>query len=249
MEKMFEKCFEICSEKAKSFIFGVALLILFCFSILPSLATEYYLETQIKSQIAHELSQKGFDSFEISLSNVPIFSNAENFNVKVMPSSSGFVQSGEYRTVKLLNKKSNAVCKMFGVCVKIKAYKNVFVANKLIAKGAFLSSSNCSLKKINITNMQNNQLEARDFSSNLIANKVFRKDEVIDRRFVSKREDVVKNDSVVVEFLNKNGMKITVDAISLSNGNVGDFVSCKNKIYNKVYTGKVVGKNRVVVEI
>ena len=42
---------------------------------------------------------------------------------------------------------------------------------------------------------------------------------------------------------------ISVDAIALTNGNIGDLVNVKNSVYNKIYTGKVVSKNRVQIEI
>ena len=42
---------------------------------------------------------------------------------------------------------------------------------------------------------------------------------------------------------------ITIDGTALADGMTGDYVNVENKNYKRVYTGKVIGENRVLVSI
>ena len=42
---------------------------------------------------------------------------------------------------------------------------------------------------------------------------------------------------------------ITIDGTAMSDGMLGDYINVENKNYKKVYNGKIIGENRVLVNI
>ena len=78
---------------------------------------------------------------------------------------------------------------------------------------------------------------------------MFREGEMIDKRFVKVKPDVVLNSEVRVFFVSNDAVMITIDATAMSDGLLGEYIKVSNKKYNKTYTGKVIGENRVLVQI
>ena len=70
--------------------------------------------------------------------------------------------------------------------------------------------------------------------------------EIIDKRFLAARPDVERNQEIVALF-KSSGVTISITAISQSEGNVGDYVMLKSPKYQRVYRGKVIAPNRVLV--
>ena len=81
------------------------------------------------------------------------------------------------------------------------------------------------------------------------AKKAFQKGEVIDKRFVKMKPDVIRNGEVRIFFVSNGAVMITIDGTALADGMTGDYINVENKNYKKVYTGKVIGENRVLVNI
>ena len=42
---------------------------------------------------------------------------------------------------------------------------------------------------------------------------------------------------------------VSVDGTAMSDGMCGDYIDVENKNYKKIYNGKVIGENKVLVEI
>ena len=59
----------------------------------------------------------------------------------------------------------------------------------------------------------------------------------------------MRDTPVTMYFKSKEDLSIAVDGIAISDGNIGDTISVKNKKYNRVYSGKVVGANKVLIII
>ena len=81
------------------------------------------------------------------------------------------------------------------------------------------------------------------------AKKAFQKGEVIDKRFVKMRPDVERNNDVRIFFVSNGAVMITIDGTAMADGMTGDYVNVENRNYKKVYKGKVIGENRVLVNI
>ena len=73
--------------------------------------------------------------------------------------------------------------------------------------------------------------------------------EILDKRFIKVKPDVVRNTEVRVFFSSNDSLMVTIDAVALEDGLVGEWVNVENKNYKKVYKGKIIGENRVLVTI
>lgn len=207
------------------------------------------IEKQIIMTVTNELKLKGYEDVNVSVLNMPIlslYSKNGVYKVVVSKGNNGLNQR-EFRQVRIL--KNGMPVKTFGVPLEIKAYKYVLCANDTITKESPISYNNVYVKRVNVSKFQDNVLDKKSLNGEIIANKMFRRDEILDKRFVKYKPDISKNDKIEVIFKNSNGLFISIDAIALTNGNIGDLVNVKNSVYNKIYTGKVVSKNRVQIEI
>lgn len=142
----------------------------------------------------------------------------------------------------------NQMVKSFNAPVVIKAYEDVLVASGFINIGQPINSNVATVKRIEISNILNYPLRADALGKDMMAKKAFREGEIIDKRFVKLRPEVVRNAVVAVTF-KTNNLTVTIDATALSDGVIGESICLMNKNYNKVYTGKVIGENKVLVEI
>lgn len=138
--------------------------------------------------------------------------------------------------------------KTFNAPVTVKAYEDVLVSSGFINIGQPINSNNTEIKRIEISNVLSYPLRADALGKEMMAKKAFREGEVLDKRFVKLRPDVVRNAIVTVTF-KVNNLNITIDARALSDGIIGESICLMSKEYNKVYTGKVIGENKVLVEI
>ena len=143
---------------------------------------------------------------------------------------------------------NNKFIKTFNAPVVVKAYENVLVASCFINIETPLTSENVIVKKLEISHTFGYQLKQESLNKEILAKKAFREGEMIDKRFVKLKPDVVRNANVNVVF-NTNNLSISTEATALSNGMVGDNICIMNKNYNKIYTGKIVGENKVLVKI
>lgn len=143
----------------------------------------------------------------------------------------------------------NDICvKTFNAPVVIKAYEDVLVATGFINIGQPITSNVVSAKRVEISNILDYPLRADALGKDMLAKKAFREGEVLDKRFVKLKPDVSRNAVVAVTF-KINNLTVTLDATALSDGVLGENICLMNKNYNKIYTGKVIGENKVLVEI
>lgn len=136
----------------------------------------------------------------------------------------------------------------FNAPVVVKAYEDVLVSSGFINIGQPLNKNNMTVKRIEISNVMSYPLRADAIGKEMLAKKAFREGEIIDKRFVKLMPDVVRNAIVSVTF-KTNNLTIVIDAKALSDGVIGERICLMSKTYNKVYTGKVIGENKVLVEI
>ena len=61
--------------------------------------------------------------------------------------------------------------------------------------------------------------------------------------------DIMRDAAVTLYFKTKTNLAVTLDGIAISEGNIGDTISVKNKRYNRIYNGKIIGENKVLVRI
>ena len=138
--------------------------------------------------------------------------------------------------------------KTFNAPILVKAYEDVLVASCFINIENPLNSDNVVVKKLEISNTLGYELKPESLNKEVLAKKAFREGEIIDKRFVKLKPDILRNAKVTAVF-NTNNLTISTEAAALANGMVGDNICIVSKNYNKVYTGKIIGENKVLVKI
>ncbi len=130
--------------------------------------------------------------------------------------------------------------------VEVKAYKNVLVASEAINRESAITAMNTVMQRKEVSNVLSNVITNGYLKKDVVSKKMYREGEIIDKRFLAARPDVARNQEIVALF-KSSGVTISITAISQSEGNVGDYVMLKSPKYQRVYRGKVIAPNRVLV--
>lgn len=144
---------------------------------------------------------------------------------------------------------NNAFIKTLNLPTQTTIYKEVLVASDTINREQAISKENVIVKKIDVSQKADYVLCSNILNKEMSAKKNFQKGEIIDKRFVNIHPDVARNKDVRIYFASNDTVMVTIDGTALADGMTGDYVNVENKKYNKVYTGKVIGENRVLVNI
>ena len=144
---------------------------------------------------------------------------------------------------------NGAFIKTLNLPVQTNIYKEVLVANDFINREQALTKDNLSVKKMDVSMKMDYVLSAKTLEKEMTSKKAFQKGEIIDRRFVKMRPDVVRNGEVRIFFVSNDTVMVSVDGTAMNDGMCGDYIDVENKNYKKVYNGKVIGENKVMVNI
>lgn len=128
-------------------------------------------------------------------------------------------------------------------------YKDVLVANDFIDREQAITRDCTTLKRVDVALKADYVLDENMLNKEITTKKVFQKGEIIDKRFVKIRPDIVRNADVRVFFVSNGAVMVTIDGKAMADGMLGDYINVENKNYKKVYNGKVIGENRVLVNI
>lgn len=143
---------------------------------------------------------------------------------------------------------NNKPYRTFNTPVEIKAYKSAMVASEFIDRDRVLNPNCVVCKKVEVSDKIEYTLTSDLLNREIITKKPFKEGEVIDKRFVKLKPDVQRN-SEVTAFFNKDNLQISIDAIALSDGMKGDYIGVENRNFKKTYTGKIIGENKVLIEM
>ena len=143
---------------------------------------------------------------------------------------------------------NNKPFRTFNAPVEVKAYKVALVATDFIDRDRVLNSNCVVCKKVEISDKMGYTLTSDLLNKEIITKKPFKEGEVIDKRFVKLKPDVQRN-SEVTAFFSKENLQISIDAVALSDGMTGDYIGVENRNFRKTYTGKIIGENKVLIEI
>ncbi len=128
-------------------------------------------------------------------------------------------------------------------------YRDVLVASEQIDREQTLTKDCTEVKKVDVSMRANYVLDGSMLDKEITTKKIFQKGEIIDKRFVKMKPDVARNSDVRVFFVSNNSVMITIDGTAMQDGMLGDYINVENKNYKKVYNGKIIGENRVLVSI
>lgn len=128
-------------------------------------------------------------------------------------------------------------------------YKDVLVASEQINREQTLTKDCTEVKRVDVSIRADYVLDGSMLEKEITTKKIFQKGEIIDKRFVKMKPDVARNSDVRVFFVSNGAVMISIDGTAMSDGMLGDFINVENKNYKKVYKGKIIGENRVLVNI
>ena len=144
---------------------------------------------------------------------------------------------------------NNAFVRTLNLPAQTSVYKEVLVAADFINREQSITREATLVQRIDVSQKIDYVLSEKILSKEMSAKKAFQKGEVIDKRFVKMKPDVARNGEVRIFFVSNGAVMITIDGTALADGMTGDYINVENKNYKKVYTGKVIGENRVLVNI
>lgn len=144
---------------------------------------------------------------------------------------------------------NNAFVKTLNLPAQTSVFKEVLVASDYINREQAINKETTTVKKIDVSLRADYVLTESVLDKEMSAKKAFQKGEVIDKRFVKMRPDVERNNDVRIFFVSNGAVMITIDGTAMADGMTGDYVNVENRNYKKVYKGKVIGENRVLVNI
>lgn len=144
---------------------------------------------------------------------------------------------------------NNAFVRSLNLPVQTKVYKEVLVARDFIDREQSITKDCAVVQKVDVSMKLDYVLEERMLSKEISTKKAFQKGEIIDKRFVKMRPDVARNSDVRIFFVSNGSVMISIDGTAMMDGMCGDYVNVENRNYKKVYNGKVIGENKVLVSI
>ena len=144
---------------------------------------------------------------------------------------------------------NNAFVRTLNLPAQTSVYKDVLVAADFINREQSITREATLVKKIDVSQKIDYVLSEKMLSKEMSAKKAFQKGEIIDKRFVKMKPDVARNGEVRIFFVSNGAVMVTIDGTAMADGMAGDYINVENKNYKKVYTGKVIGENRVLVNI
>ncbi len=143
----------------------------------------------------------------------------------------------------------NNFIKTLNLPVAMKAFKEVIVARDAIMIGQAVTAENTVIKKMDCADRLEHILGEESLKKDITTKKPMRAGEIIDKRFVKIKPDVVRNTEVRVFFSSNDSLMVTIDAVALEDGLIGEWINVENKNYKRIYKGKIIGENRVLVSI
>ncbi len=208
----------------------------------------------VKTDIADVLKQTYYNGLtncdiEVKVLNVPfkdLVIPDGNVTYKVVSPEGRYLPRDIKRVNVYVN---NNLVKTLNLPVQLKAYKDVLTAKEAMIRDQAVTAENTYVQKVDVADKLDYILTAENLSKDIKTKKPMRQGEVLDKRFVKIKPDVVRNTEVRVFFTSNDNLMITIDAIALEDGLLGDYVNVENKNYKKVYKGKIIGENRVLVAI
>ena len=211
--------------------------------------TSAEIKSQIASQLENIYKKNTGAEVEVKISATP-FAELQlpdgKISYKIVQGADKIVPRDIKRVDIYVN---NAFVKTLNLPTQTVVYKEVLVAADFINREQAITREATLVKKIDVSQKIDYVLSEKMLSKEMSAKKAFQKGEIIDKRFVKMKPDVSRNGEVRIFFVSNGAVMITIDGTALADGMTGDYINVENRNYKKVYTGKVIGENRVLVNI
>ena len=245
-------------ESNKMSLFSYSLICLFTFALIlvsvqpanAQVVTSAQVKTQIANQLIETYKKQYHDAdVQVKIMATP-FAEIQLPDGKVTYKITQGAEKIVPRDIKRIDVYVNdAFVKTLNLPAQTSVYKDVLVASDFINREQSITKETTEVKRIDVSMKMDYVLTDRVLEKEMSAKKAFQKGEIIDKRFVKMRPDVARNGDVRIYFVANGAVMITIDGTAMADGMYGDYVNVENKNYKKVYTGKVIGENRVFVNI
>ena len=234
-------------KMAKTFI------LVFCLLLFPATQAQTILSEQIKSDVSklyeNEYKSKTGGDVEVKITGCQ-FSELQLPDGKITYKISSNTDRIMPRDIKRVDIYVNGnYARTLNLPAQTAVYKNVLVASDFINREQMLTKECTEVKKVDISMKSGYVLDESMLEKEITTKKVFQKGEIIDKRFVKMRPDVARNSDVRIFFVSKGAVMITIDGTAMADGMLGDYINVENRNYKKIYNGKVIGENKVLVKI
>ena len=206
-----------------------------------------YLQAKITEDLNNKYKKSNPDGV-IVVKNVPQVSVDLKGSTLMIESTCDFYSQGRNKIAKVVLSEDGRVLRTIAVPVEVVAYDMVLVTTKDIQRGEELNSSNTRYEKRNIENNIGNVIAENYDFSNMTSRKILKAGEIVDKRYLVKQTAVHRSTPVVAIF-QSGGIRLSLEVIAMENGGIGDYIKVHSKEYNKVYQGKVISSNKVLIQI
>ena len=233
----------------KRFLTTALMMIMAGMSVNAQTVSSAEVKNQIASQLKTDYEKMANAEIDVKIIATP-FAELQlpdgNIEYKIVQGGDKIVPRDIKRVDVYVN---NAFVRTLNLPTQTSVYKEVLVAADTINREQSINRETTLLKKIDVSQRMDYILTDKVLHKEMFAKKAFQKGEVIDKRFVKMKPDVERNNGVRIFFASNGVVMITIDGTALSDGMNGDYINVENKNYKKFYTGKVIGENRVLVNI
>ena len=130
----------------------------------------------------------------------------------------------------------------------IEVFKDIYVAKKLLRKGAVVTSSDLTLKKTNITSLHKRYLSNKTGIINQSVKRTIAKGDLFTTNNLTDQLLIKKGDLINIIASNR-GFVINMKGTALANGSEGQRITVKNSRTKRIVQGTVTDKATVRVQI
>lgn len=231
-------------------VLTTALILLTSLSVQAQTVTSADVKTQVAQILENSYKKMAPNAeVEVKISATPFASLVlpdGNITYKIVQGGDKIIPRDIKRVDIYVN---NAFVKTLNLPAQTSVYKDVLVASDFINREQAITNEIAMVKRMDVSQRMDYVLTEKMFAKDMKAKKAFQKGEVIDKRFVKMKPDVERNSGVRIFFVSNGAVMVTIDGTAMADGMTGDYVNVENKNYKKVYTGKVIGENQVLVNI
>ena len=206
-----------------------------------------YLQSKISEDLNNQYAQKNPDGAVI-VKNVPSIQVDLKGSTLAIETICDFNSIGKNKIAKVILSESGQVLRSFVVPVEVKSYDTVLVATKDILRGESLNASNTRYEKRSIEYNSGNVIGENFDYSHLSTQRTIKAGEILDKRFLTKQTAIYRTNPIIATF-QSGGIQLSIEVIAMENGGIGDYIKVKSKEYNKIYQGKVISSNQVLIQI
>lgn len=215
-----------------------------------------FLKEKIKKDVEEQLKSNFKNNFSDSQSNIKVeITDLPYEKIETHEGKNGKVEIESKINLKFFNPTTivrvnifvnGEIYKSFITQAKINIYNKVWVAKDYIKRGDSLNS--VALEERETTYLSKTAARKNFDPYKYISAKNYNPGDVIDSNFIENIPAIVKDSPVFVIF-KTDSVSVTIQAIALDKGCIGDYIKVRSKNYKKDYQGKIIGENLVLVNI